>query len=80
MAMFKDSKIAQSFACGRTKCMYIIKYGLAPYFKDLLLDTLKESSYYTSSFDKSYNKTAQKGQMDMLIRYQALKFRVPWTS
>ena len=63
-----------------TKCMYIIKYGLAPYFKDLLLDTLKESSYYTSSFDKSYNKTAQKGQMDMLIRYQALKFRVSWKS
>ena len=65
----QDSKIALSFACGRTKCMYIIKFGLAPYFKDRLLDALKESSYYAVSFDESYNKTAQKGQMDMLVRF-----------
>ena len=31
--LFPDSKIAQNFQCGATKCMYIICHGLAPYFK-----------------------------------------------
>ena len=30
--MFKDSKIAQSFTCGSTKCSYMINFGLEPYF------------------------------------------------
>ena len=28
--MFPDSQIAQNFQCGRTKCSYLICFGLAP--------------------------------------------------
>ncbi len=30
--MFPDSKIAQSFTCGRDKIAYLIYFGLAPFF------------------------------------------------
>ena len=29
--MFKDSRVAQSFAVSSTKCLYMINFGLAPY-------------------------------------------------
>ena len=35
--MFTDSEIIKSFQLSKTKCGYIINFGLAPYFKDLLL-------------------------------------------
>ena len=38
--MLPDSNIAKNFACGKTKCSYLFTYGLAPYFKSLLNDTL----------------------------------------
>ena len=38
--MFSDSNIAKNFACGKTKYSYIVTYGLAPYSKSLLNDTL----------------------------------------
>jgi len=30
--MFPDSQIACRFACGETKCSYLIRFGLAPFF------------------------------------------------
>ena len=38
-AMFPDSKIAEAFSMGRTKSMYMINHGLAPFFKSLLLSS-----------------------------------------
>ena len=35
--MFSDSEIASEFTLGKTKCFYLINYGLAPFFKDTLL-------------------------------------------
>ena len=49
--------------------MYIIKFGLAPYFRSLLLENLKESLCYSISFDESYNKITKSGQMGMVVRY-----------
>ncbi|MCI4377131.1 hypothetical protein PGIGA_G00200100 [Pangasianodon gigas] len=34
-AMFSDSAIAKTFACGATKSMYICTHGLALHFKHL---------------------------------------------
>ena len=34
-AMFSDSKIAESFKLGKTKCGYFINYGLAPFLKQI---------------------------------------------
>ena len=61
---FKDSKIAQSFTCGSAKCPYIINFGLALYFKDILNQTLSEAPYVTC-FDESHNDILKKGQMDL---------------
>ena len=32
--MFPDSQIARKFSCGSTKSSYLIRFGLAPFFKD----------------------------------------------
>ena len=39
--MFPDGKIAK-FSLGRTKCPYIITYGITPYFASLLLEDTKQ--------------------------------------
>ena len=39
-AMFSDSIIAQHMSCGPTKLFYLISFGIAPYFLDLLLQEL----------------------------------------
>ena len=41
-SMFTDSEIVNSFRRRKTKCGYIINFGLAPYFKDLLFKEIKE--------------------------------------
>ena len=39
-AMFPDSIIGQHMSCGPTKLAYLISFGIAPYFMDLLLKEL----------------------------------------
>ena len=67
--MFPDSNIAKNFACGKTKCSYIVTYGLAPYFKSLLNDTLSSLDCFVAMFDESYNKISKRGQMDLHVRF-----------
>lgn len=67
--MFPGHNIIEKFTLGRTKCSYILNYGLAPFFSDLLLEEIKLSPKYGLSFDESLNKKLQKGQMDILVRY-----------
>ena len=54
-AMFPDSKIAQQWSCGATKLSYLITFGIAPYFKELLLAELTEAPCFVLSFDESFN-------------------------
>ena len=76
-AMFKDSKIAQSFSCGNTKCSYIINFEIASHFQSLLQESLTEARYLAPCFDESYNSTIKKKQMDMHIRFwDAIKNQV----
>ena len=35
--MFPDSEIASKFACGKTKMNYLLCFGIAPFFKEKLL-------------------------------------------
>ena len=67
--MFSDSKIAEKFSCGKTKCSYIVCFGIAPYFKGQLDNTFTEAEHLVAMFDESFNKTSQKGQMDMHVRF-----------
>ena len=65
--MFRDSSIAQSCTSWASKLAYIIKYGLAEYFKEQVqLDSQRVP--YTFTFDET--KTCQvKKQFDVLVTY-----------
>ena len=67
--MFNDSDIAKDFSLGKTKLSYNICYGIAPHFRGMLIDCLKEVPFYSLSFDESYNNALKKGQMDLHVRY-----------
>ena len=68
--MFPDSAIAREFRCGKTKCTYLIRFGLAPYFKrEVLSKVMDTRTVYVVSFDESLNKILQEEQMDLLLRF-----------
>ena len=47
-----------------------MNFGLAPYFKDLLLKEITVSDCFEVSFDESMNKVLQEEQVDVVqIRY-----------
>ena len=49
--------------------MVTSKFGLAPYFKDLLIKEIKAANIFFVSFDESLNKVLQEEQMDVQFRY-----------
>ena len=68
-AMFPDSAIAQKMNCGPTKLSYLICFDIAPYFKQQLLNELKEAQCFIISFDESLNTELHEEQMDFVVRY-----------
>ena len=68
-SMLNDSQIAKKFALSKIKCAYLIKYGMAPYFKETLVESVKRSPDFAFSFDESLNSAFQEEQMDCLIRF-----------
>ena len=70
-AMFQDSKIAQQWSCGATKLSYLITFGIAPFFKELLLAELTEAPCFVLSFDESFNPELLQEQTDFVVRYFA---------
>ena len=67
-AMFPDSDIAHSFACGSDKTAYISKFGLAPYISEqLVADANKDT--FVLMFDESLNQTTKTKQLDLHVRY-----------
>ena len=67
--MFPDSAIAKNFACGKTKINYLISFGIAPYFREKLLQKIKEAECLTVCFDECLNTYFQKEQMDITAHY-----------
>ena len=67
--MFHDSAIAKKMKCGPTKLSYIVAFGIAPYFKQLLLSELQKAPCFVLSFDESLNHDLQKEQMDFVVKY-----------
>ena len=63
--MFPDSHIAKSFQLGATKMKYLTNFGIAPYFKSLLVESVKESPCHVLSFDDSLNPVTQTSEMDL---------------
>ena len=68
-SMFPDSEIAKSFQLSKMKCSYYVVYGLAPYYKDELLESVKSSPAHSVLFDESLNHKLQDEQLDIQVRY-----------
>lgn len=68
-AMFPELNNLKDFSLGRTKSMYVINHGLAPYFKALLIDTLGKSKIHAYCFDESLNESTQSSEMDLYVRF-----------
>ena len=66
--MFLDSQIAKSFRLWETKCSCYLVFGLAPYFKETLSESIRSSLLYSVSFDASVNHHIQEEQMDVQVR------------
>ena len=67
--MFPDSQVASKFSLSKTKCSYIINFGLASCFIEILLSQIKASSFFVISYDESLNKILWNEQMDCIIRF-----------
>ena len=53
--IFLDSDIGKNFQKALTKAIHIVYYGLAPHFKEMLLDNLKEVLYIFLCFNELYD-------------------------
>lgn len=68
--MFPDSNIASNFKCGETKSSYLTVFGIAPYFKSLVMERIKSAQNgYVLLFDESLNQKTQSKQMDIHVRF-----------
>ena len=67
--MFATSKIACTVQVGSNKLKYIVKFGLAPYFKDILKSEIAASEWFLISFDESSNKEIQGFEMNFVIHF-----------
>ena len=67
--MFPDSHIAKSVQLGPTKLKYLTNFGIAPHFKSILLENIKESPCFVLSYDESLNPMTQSCEMDLLVRF-----------
>ena len=66
--MFSDTHIVKSFKRSKTKCAYLINFGIAPYFKEVLSKEIINSPLFSLLFDESMNHILQNEQLDIHIR------------
>ena len=67
--MFPNSQFASKFSPSKIKCSYIINFGLAPYFSEVLLSQIEASSFFVIAYDESLNKILRNEQMDCILRF-----------
>ena len=63
-AMFPEFK--RTFNMARTKSLYVINHGLAPYFKSLIKTSIDRPDIFSFSFDESLNEATQTSEMDLM--------------
>ena len=66
-SMFPDSSIASKFTCSKSKCAYLTTFGIAPYFKSLIVAKVKLEKNYVLLFDEAMNSQLQTKQLDILV-------------
>lgn len=67
--VFPDSATTKNFSCRKTKCSYIVNYGITPYFLELLNSQPKEFEHYLTLFDDSFNHVVKQSQIDLRIQF-----------
>ena len=69
--MFPDSQIAKSLQLAKTKSKYAIEFGIHPYLRSLLTESVENSPIkgFVILFDESYCKEQGKKQLDYHIRF-----------
>ena len=68
-SMFPDSTIAEKLCLQKDKCAYFINYGIAPHFRSILMNNVKDSEFYAISFDENLNTVIQMGQMSLVVNF-----------
>ena len=67
--IFPDSGPAKKITTVCVEMRYVLKYGLGPYFKNLMSESVKKSSVYSLSFDESLREVTQDCEMVVMVRY-----------
>ena len=67
--MFPDSDIAKTFTYGKDKTGYIMRFGLANFFKQQVIDTINQEGPFVLMFDESLNHSTKKKQLDVHVRF-----------
>ena len=67
--MFPDSTITEKFCLQKEKCAYFSNYGIAPHFRSMLLNIVKDSEFCAILFDKSLNIVIQMGHIDLVVNF-----------
>ena len=67
--MFPESPAAEYFQMTPGKVSYVVKFGIASFFKQLLKEKISESKCSVVSFDESCNGFTQTCQGDLVTRY-----------
>ena len=67
--MFLDSSVANDVPLSKTKCAYTVHFGIAPYFKNDLLQAANDSPFHSILFDESLNSNLQQCQINVHINF-----------
>ena len=67
--MFPGSEIAKKFRMQRTKCSYLVSYGIAPNFKDILQRKVMVSPSFAVLYDESFSRVTKDEQMDLMVKF-----------
>ena len=65
--MFPDGEIASQMELDRLKLSFIVNFGLAPYFREILKNETVASECHSISFDESINKVVQECEMGIIV-------------
>lgn len=61
-------KFAQKWTqCQKDKGAYIIRFGLAPFFKQQLINSINKAGPFVMMFDESLNQSSKKKQLDVMF-------------
>jgi hypothetical protein len=59
----------KKFTCGKDKSAYICRFGIAPYFTELLHQEISRCEEFVLLFDESMNSSTHNKQLDIHIRF-----------